>query len=1173
MNENNGEDNKKKEDKYKWVSGREHVLQCPDMYVGSTIHESISEHVFKVIAKQDDGGDESISKRTETQIVSVESTIQTCPAVFQLLLEVLTNAVDNHRRDTSQTKISVDIDSTSGTIKVFNNGGTIPIEHWPGTQRYRPEILFGELLSSQNYTEDRKFVTGRNGVGVKSVAVLSTKFVIELCDTVTGKHYKQLFENNRSVMHPPRIRALKATEKKSSTCISFTPDYTRFKVDLPLSDGMVDHLRMRVYDAAACTHARVSMHFCGKPLNVRTIKDYAKIMGGQWIGYDDIKKDGITVMEMCVMQQPSSVEAQVVGFVNGVRCSNGTHVEHIIGCIVDGLSSKMKIPIKVSQVKNMLTFVINTLVPNSKYTSQTKTKLAVSKSELGFEYSKCSPTLLKNIESACRAILEREAQLKEERSALRTVGGTKVQVSAIPKYEKATGLGSKKHKCMIFVTEGDSAKSLAVAGFSVIGRQKYGVFPLQGKPLNSRGKSSKNILENKELKHLIQILGLKPNTEYTQELVDALPYSHIMIMTDQDYDGSHIMGLIINMLDWLFPSLLKIHPNFVKRFATPIIKARIGREAHSFFSIPAYKEWVGDRQVSWVKYYKGLGTSSRNEAIEYFKDLDSHVIMMQHEGSSTSKYMDLFYGKETDQRKQILMEGATAPIDYSNSTTTINAFCTSELVEHGCAHNIRSMASSLDGMKPSNRKVLNVCLGRGKEEIKVASLAAITTEKNAYHHGEASLVGTIMKMAQWWVGTNNIAYLEPRGQFGNRSNARSVGLAAPRYVNTCAFQITRSIYPAADNPVLTYAEDDGKQIEPVFYVPVFATVLLNGTDGIGMGWRSYVPNYGFYDLLNATRACIRDDTDFETNYLQTPSFTGFKGGIYPDPPTQAIQFCCTGVYHIEGTNVRITELPPHTWMSDYKKWIEEHLVGNDSKKFVSEVVIHGTDTDIDILIKCHTNANLANRNLEEELHLKEHVSINLMHLFDKNGKLQHFTTPHEIVKHHAECRRSLYRKRLDYQICEWQKKITIAQNKSRFIHALRTRALCVEKHTRQQLKEWLDKEEYNRVGDEPNHFDYLIQQIGIAMMTNDGNNSLVQDVDKYEKELDTLKSTTVDQLWLHELDALELEFPKYIEKLSSEEEKQAKKRSTKKDDQPNKKRCVEKLAKSAAASVRKHDED
>lgn len=107
-----------------------------------------------------------------------------------------------------------------------------------------------------------------------------------------------------------------------------------------------------------------------------------------------------------------------------------------------------------------------------------------------------------------------------------------------------------------------------------------------------------------------------------------------MIMTDQDHDGSHIKGLIINFIHHFWPHLLSKH-GFLKEFVTPIIKVtkRTGsQQSMTFFTLSDYTHWQrslaseDEMRHYKVKYYKGLGTSTGVEAKQYFSDLNTHVI-------------------------------------------------------------------------------------------------------------------------------------------------------------------------------------------------------------------------------------------------------------------------------------------------------------------------------------------------------------------------------------------------------------------------------------------------------------------------------------------------------------------------------------------------------------------
>ena len=160
---------------------------------------------------------------------------------------------------------------------------------------------------------------------------------------------------------------------------------------------------------------------------------------------------------------------------------------------------------------------------------------------------------------------------------------------------------------------------------------------LAGKLLNVRDASKKQLLGNAEVQNIMKIMGLKLGVEYTD--VSRLRYGHIMIMTDQDHDGSHIKGLIINFIHHFWPSLLEIK-DFLQVFITPIVKCipKFGnkkskiKNTMTFYTTPEYETWREEEPghtdgKKWrIKYYKGLGTSDRTEAKEYFSDLDRNLI-------------------------------------------------------------------------------------------------------------------------------------------------------------------------------------------------------------------------------------------------------------------------------------------------------------------------------------------------------------------------------------------------------------------------------------------------------------------------------------------------------------------------------------------------------------------
>ena len=382
----------------------------------------------------------------------------------------------------------------------------------------------------------------------------------------------------------------------------------------------------------------------------------------------------------------------------------------------------------------------------------------------------------------------------------KTDGSKKSRISGITKLDDANNAGTRNAgKCTLILTEGDSAKSLAVSGLSVVGRDNYGVFPLRGKLLNVREAAPSQITGNAEINAIKQIMGLQHGKVY--ENADSLRYGHLMIMTDQDHDGSHIKGLIINFLDHFWPSLLKI-PGFLLEFITPIVKVSKGkgnnRVEKSFFTIPEYETWKETHEdgKGWtIKYYKvmcchlfdieirvshiikkqGLGTSTLADAKVYFSDMDKHLKPFSACQTEERMLVDMaFNKKKADERKEWLRQFQPGTfMDYRVSEIPIADFNNHELILFSMADNIRSIPSVMDGFKPGQRKILFACFKRNlKDEIKVAQLAGYVSEHAAYHHGEQSLCGTVVNMAQNYVGSNNVTSLDPIGQFGTRLQVR-----------------------------------------------------------------------------------------------------------------------------------------------------------------------------------------------------------------------------------------------------------------------------------------------------------------------------------------------------------------------------------------------------------------
>ena len=383
-------------------------------------------------------------------------------------------------------------------------------------------------------------------------------------------------------------------------------------------------------------------------------------------------------------------------------------------------------------------------------------------------------------------MIERSIKLSDFKDTigLQKTNGKKItSLRGIEKLDDANKAGSNESlKCTLILTEGDSAKALAVAGLSVVGRDYFGVFPLRGKVLNVRDIALKKVSDNHEINQLVKIMGLKFGGEKIKQKEDTLKelrYGRIMIFTDADVDGSHIKGLLINLFSIFWPELLEI-PGFIISLATPILKVKKQKESIEFYTMTEFNTWKEkiDNLKQWdVKYYKGLGTSTSEEAKGYFTHFENKNIcytLCDEETDLSNKELsidkiELAFDKKRSEDRKVWLKTYDKDniIEQSQKKVYYHEFIDRELIHFSDYDCKRSIPCLCDGLKPSFRKILYSCFKRNlKKEIKVAQLAGYVSENSAYHHGEQSLYDSIIGLAQDFVGSNNIELLEPKGQFG-----------------------------------------------------------------------------------------------------------------------------------------------------------------------------------------------------------------------------------------------------------------------------------------------------------------------------------------------------------------------------------------------------------------------
>jgi DNA topoisomerase II len=1090
------------EDIYQKKDLHQHILDRPDTYIGSIKNVCDDQYVFV------NGDSGQIQKKT----------IEYNPALIKIFDEILVNAIDHTVRDNTATFIKIDIDKKTNTISVHNNGKGIPIVIHKEQLVYIPEMIFGQLLTSSNYNDSQnRIVGGVNGLGSKACNVYSTFFSIETIDEQRELYYYQEFSNNMFNKTNPIIKKCK---KKSYTKITFIPDFARFKLK-NLTDDIISLMIKRVYDCTACTNKNVNVYFNGEKLKQKDFQHYISLFTKEKIIYEKFEYNDF-IWEYAINTKPSDNFEQI-SFVNGIATTQGgRHVDYILNQIVKKLleiiQNKKKIDnIKPSYIKDKLQLFVRSTIVNPSFSSQTKELLTTPIKDFGCKVEVSEQFISKIYKSGIVEEIISFTKYKNNRELLKTTTDTRNKVRLrIDKLDDANNAGTKKSKdCTLFLTEGLSAKTFAMSGLSVIGRDNYGVFALKGKVINIREASQKQLVSNEEINNLKQIIGLQHGKKYTS--VDTLRYGSICILTDQDLDGSHIRCLLVNMFHTWWPELLDIK-GFITSMKTPIVKVSNGNKHLPFYTLKDFKDWENNIEniKSWnVKYYKGLGTSTPKEAKDIFKLMHNNIIKyISPNKNETDLAITLaFEKKQADSRKNWLKSyNFDMVLDQANSDVSYTDLINKELIHFSMYDVLRSIPSICDGLKPSQRKVIYTLFKKNyKKEIKVAQLGAAVAETTSYHHGEQSLYGTIVNLAQNYTGSNNINLLKPNGQFGSRlNNGRDA--ASPRYIYTELSNITTHLFHTHDNHILNYLQDDGQSIEPIYYVPILPIVLLNGAQGIGTGYSTNIPCFNPNDVVLNIK-----------NYLNgkplkkfIPWYNGFTGNIIEDENNN---FLMKGVYHIvNDTSLKITDIPVGISIDDYKDFLDSLI--DDNKYGIVNFKNNSTETIIDFTLKFNNknslNNLLSNEDIYKYLKLTKNISTKNFHLLNQYGSITKYDNAEDILISFVKLRLEFNQKRKSYLIDTYSLDLNILNNKIRFLTEIINGDLIVYKKSKNELNDILLKKSYNQIDDT---YNYLIS-MPIYSFTNEKLDDLYKKKNTLEYNLKEIQNKNIKTLLIEDLDSV-----------------------------------------------------
>lgn len=616
--------------------------------------------------------------------------------------------------------------------------------------------------------------------------------------------------------------------------------------------------------------------------------------------------------------------------------------------------------------------------------------------------------------------------------------------------------------------------------------------------------------------------------------------------------------MFVNFIHTFWPELLKINPNFIQTLKTPIVKAIKGKKVLEFFTEQDYTKWKEsgiNTNGYQVRYFKGLGTSTKEDAKNTFKRFEEMKVDYYYKDKKCEDSILLAFEKDkniktikkkdtdtesedqtqtqivkcTDRRKTWLSNyDKTSYINVNENRVSYQDLINKELIHFSIYDNLRSIPSLCDGLKPSQRKILYYMLKKNPQLIKVAQLSGYVSAETGYHHGEASLQGAIIGMAQNFVGTNNINLLYPEGNFGSRFQCGK-DASSPRYIFTRLSDTTRMIFNDYDSPLLEYLNDDGLSIEPEWYLPIIPMILVNGCEGIGTGYSTYIPTYNPKDVIENLIKMI-DDEDFQPLPMK-PYFKGFHGETLE---IEKGSYITKGKWEkLSDSQVKITEIPVGMGVTIYKEFLESLINGNPNiknekskpkkKKFELKDVKNLTkdeNDDICFIIEFSNPQELSDlvksNTFEKELKLQKSFSCNNMYLFNEKLILTKYNSVEEILCDFFDIRLEYYEKRKTYIIKKLKEELKYLEAKSRFIKEYIDGELDINKKSKDVINSLLAKKEYPL---QENSFDYLLK-LPIYSLTLERINELLKQCETKRKELLYYKSKTASQLWKVDLEEL-----------------------------------------------------
>jgi DNA topoisomerase-2 len=416
----------------------------------------------------------------------------------------------------------------------------------------------------------------------------------------------------------------------------------------------------------------------------------------------------------------------------------------------------------------------------------------------------------------------------------------------------------------------------------------------------------------------------------------------------------------------------------------------------------------------------------------------------------------------------------------------------------------RSIASYIDGMKPSSRKVVHVVKKNNvSKDTKVSHLAAEIAKQTEYLHGEASLQGVVVNMAQDFTGSNNMNLLYPASSFGTRFIPSA---SAARYIYTRKSEFFDVMFPKDDDEILDQQEFEGTIIEPKFFVPTLPMILVNGSEGIGTGYAQKILPRNPKTISKI----IKDSLEGKKLPKRIkPYYRGFKGSITPVDNS----WITSGKLTVKNTStIEVSEVPINYTLASYTKVLNDLVEKRVIRDFTD------LSEDDNFLFEIKTSRTFTSDNDEDKMmdifKLNRRVTENFT-CINENNAIEELNSEIEIIEKFIKIRLEYMSKRKDNLIKKMTESQEEIEGKLLFIEAVIKGELIISNRRKIDIETDIATK-LPTVKKINGKFDYLLN-MRIFSLTKEKWEELKKEYDNQVKTLRDLKKKSVKDLWLEDI--------------------------------------------------------